>query len=212
LLFGARNRSAGTIRIDGTVVFIDEPRRAMAAGIGFVPSDRARQGVLPAFALRENLTLPRLAPLRMRGAPAGAISRRRERREAWSWIDRLDIRPREPERRLDTFSGGNQQKIVLAKWLRTTPRVLLLDEPTQGVDVGAKAQIYELLANAAAAGVAVVLTSSDADELANVCDRVLVFGRGRIVAELAGDRLTEDRIATETFGVVSQPAARVGAA
>ena len=104
---------------------------------------------------------------------------------------------------MEKFSGGNQQKAVLARWMRTEPRVLLLDEPTQGVDVGAKAAIYEQIARAASDGLAVILTSSDAEELVHLCDRVLVMRAGTIAAELAGPSLTEERLVAETLGATS---------
>jgi len=107
------------------------------------------------------------------------------------WIDRVAVRPAEPERALELFSGGNQQKVVLAKWLRNEPKALLMDEPTQGVDVGAKAGIFELIANAAAAGAGVLVCSSDAKELALICDRVLVMRDGKVVAEVSRSQLSE---------------------
>ena len=134
------------------------------------------------------MTLPRLAPLRRL---FGRLDQAEERREVENWIDRIEVRPAEPERALELFSGGNQQKVVLAKWLRNDPQVLLLDEPTQGVDVGAKAGIFELIANAAAAGAGVLVCSSDAKELALICDRVLVLRDGQTVAELRRRALTE---------------------
>ena len=140
--------------------------------------------------LRENLVLPRLSPLRR---AFGRLDRRAERREACEWIGRVQVQPPEPERRLELFSGGNQQKVVLAKWLRNEPKVLLLDEPTQGVDVGAKATVYELIRQAAAAGTAVLVSSSDTAELAALADRVLVVRDGLIDAELSGDQIDEAR-------------------
>jgi ribose transport system ATP-binding protein len=152
---------------------------------------------------RENLTLPLLAPLR--GA-AGHLSGRAEREEAERWVATVGIVPPDPERQLALFSGGNQQKAVIAKWLRTTPRVLLLDEPTQGVDVGAKAAVYGLVARAARDGAAVLLSSSDTKELAQLCDRVLVLRDGAVVAEVAGTALTEARLVRECLGVAGEVA------
>jgi ribose transport system ATP-binding protein len=113
----------------------------------------------------------------------------------------VQLRPPEAERPLDLFSGGNQQKVVLAKWLRNDPRVLLLDEPTQGVDVGAKAAIYALIDAATARGTAVLVASSDTRELAAICDRVLVLRDGVVRAQLHGDNLTEERLVLESLGL-----------
>ena len=150
--------------------------------------------------VRENLTLPDLLRLRRR---FGRLDRFAERREVADWVDRVALRPAEPERPLELFSGGNQQKVVLAKWLRNAPGVLLLDEPTQGVDVGAKAAIYDLVDDVAARGAAVLMASSDTAELASICDRVVVMRHGRAVAEVRGPELTEERLVIESLGLES---------
>jgi ribose transport system ATP-binding protein len=115
------------------------------------------------------------------------------------WITQVDLKPPDPNRVLSTLSGGNQQKAVIARVLRLRPRVVIFDEPTQGVDVGAKATIYELLAKAAAGGAALIVCSSDAEELANVCDRVVVVRHGRQATELHGNRLTSDTIVEQSL-------------
>jgi ABC-type sugar transport system ATPase subunit len=152
--------------------------------------------------VRENLTLPDLRRLRRRG---GQIDFAAERREVGEWLQRIELRPADPERPLELFSGGNQQKVVLAKWLRNEPRVLLLDEPTQGVDVGAKAAIYDLLRDAAEQGAAVLIASSDTAELAAVCDRVVVMRDGVACAEVDGPELTEERLVVEGLGLQAAP-------
>ena len=119
------------------------------------------------------------------------------------WVERIGLRPAEPERPLELFSGGNQQKVVLAKWLRNDPRVLLLDEPTQGVDVGAKAAIYALVREAAARDAAVLMASSDTAELASVCDRVLVMRDGTVSADVRGAHLTEERLVIEGLALAT---------
>ena len=189
LVYGSVPRFAGEVLVDGKSV-PNDPQKAIGCGIGMVPGDRKRLGSIPIRSVRENITLPRMGPFFRRGR----LSRRDEVRAAREWIERVDLRPPEPERTLETLSGGNQQKAVVARWLRTVPRALILDEPTQGVDVGAKATIYGLLAEAAAAGAAMLVCSSDTEELANVCDRVLVMRDGRFVAELAGETLTDSEI------------------
>jgi ribose transport system ATP-binding protein len=160
--------------------------------MALVPADRKGLGCIPEHTVRENVVLPRLGPF-----GRFWLRRNAERSEAVRWVAEVDIRPADPERRIITLSGGNQQKAVLARWLRTSPSVLVLDEPTQGVDVGAKASIYELLAKSAEGGTAIIMCSSDAEELAHVCDRVLVLRGGKVAAELSGGSLTSDRIVQE---------------
>ncbi|MBS1676227.1 MAG: sugar ABC transporter ATP-binding protein [Actinobacteria bacterium] len=188
VLFGATPGEVASLEIGGTPVGRLDPRRAIAAGVAYVPGDRRREGAVMRLSARENMTLPRLRPLRR---AFGRLDQRAERREVDGWVERVAVRPAEPERALDLFSGGNQQKVVLAKWLRNEPKALLMDEPTQGVDVGAKAGIYELIANAAAAGAGILVCSSDAKELALICDRVLVMRDGAVVAEVERSRLSE---------------------
>jgi ABC-type sugar transport system ATPase subunit len=188
VLFGATPGAVGSLEVGGSPFGRLDPRRAIAAGVAYVPGDRRRAGAVMTMTARENMTLPRLAPLRRL---FGRLDQAEERREVGRWIERVEVRPAEPERALALFSGGNQQKVVLAKWLRNEPKVLLLDEPTQGVDVGAKAGIFELIANAAVAGAGVLVCSSDEKELALICDRVLVMRDGEAVAELARSELSE---------------------
>jgi ABC-type sugar transport system ATPase subunit len=144
------------------------------------------------------MTLPRLRPLQR---IFGRIDQREEREEVGRWIERVAVRPAEPERALELFSGGNQQKVVLAKWLRNEPKALLMDEPTQGVDVGAKAGIFELIANAAASGAGILVCSSDAKELATICDRVLVMRGGEVVAEMTRSKLSEAALVRAGLGI-----------
>jgi ribose transport system ATP-binding protein len=190
LLFGAEPLVRGAVRVNGQTV--SNPRGAVTAGMALVPADRKGEGCIPSHSVRENVMLPRLAPF-----GRWWLRRTAERQAAQEWVSKVELRPADPERAIITLSGGNQQKAVLARWLRTEPAVLVLDEPTQGVDVGAKASIYELLASSAATGTAVVMCSSDAEELAHVCDRVLVLRSGRLATELSGASLTSDRIVQE---------------
>jgi ribose transport system ATP-binding protein len=189
LLVGAVPRVAGTVSVGGTPVPTD-PHRATAMGLTIVPAERKRLGSIAAQSVAENVTLARLRPL-FRG---GRLSRREERTDVLRWAARVDLRPREPRRSFGTLSGGNQQKAVIARALRTEPKVLVLDEPTQGVDVGAKSTIYALLRDAAAAGIAVVVCSSEAEELAGVSHRVVVLSNGRTTAELRGGGLSPESI------------------
>ncbi|MFD5128707.1 sugar ABC transporter ATP-binding protein [Streptomyces olindensis] len=160
---------------------------AVARGVGFVPGDRLREGCLAELTVRENL----LANPRAGGGPAPRwVGPRRERARAAALIDRFAVRPRDSETPIATLSGGNQQKVMIGRWLRADLRLLILEEPTAGVDVGAKAAIHRLLREALEAGLAVLLLSTDFEEVAGVCRRTLVFVRGAVTAELSGPALT----------------------
>jgi ABC-type sugar transport system ATPase subunit len=197
-IFGGDRPTGGEVMVAGARLAAGDPGAAIRAGVGFVPADRTRHGAVMAHSVRENVTLPMLAPLRRAGR---RIDERAERAEVAGWAHAVGLHPAHPERALSEFSGGNQQKVVLARWLRIRPRVLLLDEPTQGVDVGAKAAIYEIVARTASEGAAVLVASSDDKELALLCDRVLVLRGGRIATELRGRALTEERLVHESLGV-----------
>ncbi|WP_106815067.1 sugar ABC transporter ATP-binding protein [Microbacterium timonense] len=191
LIFGQNRPHAGTIRVHGRPLAAGRPRASIAAGVGFVPADRPALGAVMTLTAKENLTLP---ALRTVTGVLGWISRRGEARDADAWAGEVELEPRNVDRPLTLFSGGNQQKIVLAKWLRTSPKVLLLDEPSQGVDVGAKAALYGLISRSAEAGAAVLVSSSDTEELVALCDRVLVMRDGLVVTEVAGADLTEEAL------------------
>jgi ribose transport system ATP-binding protein len=186
-VFGALRRDAGTVRIGGRDLADQSPGDAIRRGAAYLPPDRKRLGGMMDLSARENLTVGRLDafwrwPM---------LRRREEAAEARTWFEKLDVHPAGGlEQRLSTFSGGNQQKILLAKWLRMKPKVLLLDEPTQGVDVGSRATIHSHLLAAAADGAGVLMSSVDVDELVALCHRVLVIRDGRLVDELSGARLT----------------------
>jgi ABC-type sugar transport system ATPase subunit len=199
LLFGAHPRERGEVEIEGKRLRPSNISASIANRIAYVPSDRTAEGAVMEMSVRENLTLPGLKRFRR---AFGRLDLRGEKKEVSKWTKLLNLRPVMPDRRLDLFSGGNQQKVVIAKWLRMEPRAILLEEPTQGVDVGAKVSIYELLQQAAAGGAGVLLSSSDAKELTAVCDRVLVMRDGRIVAEIAADGLSEAHLLREELGLV----------
>lgn len=188
ILFGAKPGLLTSLEVGGRRLARPRPRDSIAAGLAYVPADRATHGVVMSMSVRENMTLPELRSLRGR---FGSLDRRAEGRLVDEWMQRVTVRPPDADRPLELFSGGNQQKVVLAKWLRNDPQVLLMDEPTQGVDVGAKAGIFELIAEAAAAGAGVLVASSDAKELALICDRVLVMRDGVCVAELDRSELSD---------------------
>jgi len=195
LVFGGRRREAGRVRLAGEEVRANRPDLAIAAGMVYAPADRKRLSTIASWSLRENVTLPRV-PSRGLARWLGA---RHERREVLPWLARMDVVPADTERQLSLLSGGNQQKVVLARWLRTQAQVLMLDEPTSGVDAGAKASIYEVLAGIAAQGQAVVIATSDAEELCAICDRVLVMRNGEVCVELVKDDLSVARIVGETI-------------
>jgi ribose transport system ATP-binding protein len=176
-IFGARSPSAGTVTVVGRRLGgrIDE---AIGRGVAYVPGERS-VAAFPELTIRENLSAAQV-----RRYWRGFMSRARERREARSAVGRFAVRAASVEQPMSTASGGNQQKVVLARWLQHNPRVILLEEPTQGVDVGARADIYRLIREAADAGAAVVIVSVDFEELERICDRALVVNDGRIVAEL----------------------------
>jgi ribose transport system ATP-binding protein len=196
LLFGALPRN-GEVAVDDEVVPAEKPDAAMRAGIALVPADRRAAGSVSDLTVEENCTL---TDLKRHSGGGGRLLRARERTEVQHWITTLDVRPNRGEAAFATLSGGNQQKIVMAKWLRMNPRVLLLDEPTQGVDVHAKATIHALARDAATDGSAVVIASSDDAELCDTCDRVLVMRDGVIAGELPRDRLTRAEIGRLQLG------------
>jgi len=166
------------------------PSKAMAAGIGLIPADRQRDGSVGSLSITDNITLPVLASyfhklLLLRG---------RTVRDARRLMARVDVRPVEPLMTYSALSGGNQQKVLLAKWLQTKPRLLLLHEPTQGVDIGARQKILTLVRESVAQGAIVLCASSDYEQIALLCDRVLVFAGGVLVQELSGNEVTTERI------------------
>lgn len=203
MLFGAQHRSGGRVDIAGTDVVAGDPTAAIEAGMAYVPADRRRAGAVMDMNVRENLTLAAMRPLLRR---FGRLDRRAETAETRWWMSTVALRPADPEQALKLFSGGNQQKVVLAKWLRMKPRVLILDDPTQGVDVGAKAAIYQLILSAKRGGTGVLLLSSDTKELVTLCDRVLILGAGRVVSEIPRAELSEARLVRDELELHSDPA------
>jgi ribose transport system ATP-binding protein len=196
VLFGARDGS-GTLELDGATLDVAAltPRRAMALGMGFVPADRPLDAVIGSLSVADNVTMTTLGAHRARFG----LSRAGLRATAVEIGERHAVTPNRPDLPLQSLSGGNQQKAVLGKWLRIDPPVLLLDQPTQGVDVGAREQIFAAVRAAAGRGTAVLCASADYEELAGLCDRVLVLARGSVARELSGDELTKERIAEQVL-------------
>jgi ABC-type sugar transport system ATPase subunit len=189
-LFGLR-RVQGTVRVNGRDVLYRNPRQAIRDGVAFVPADRKLHGLVLSMTVRENLMMASTS----RHARIRYPSATRELAAVDDVIANLQIRTHSPRSLVSTLSGGNQQKVVLGKWLMTKPKVLMLDEPTRGVDVGAKAEIYRLLFDAATSGIGILVSSSENPELLTLCDRILVMFRGRVAATLTRDNATEARIA-----------------
>ena len=198
LIFGSVPKTGGVLTVKGRRLRGSKPLRSIRADIALVPGDRKAKGAVLGMTVTENMTLARLSSLRGR---AGQLLKSAERAEVRRWIGRVDLRPPTPDLVMGLLSGGNQQKVVLAKWLRNRPSVLILDEPTQGVDVSAKAAIYELVTQTADGGTAVLMLSSDTKELTMCCDRVLVMRDGVIAAEVTGDDLTEAHLVAESLGL-----------
>ncbi|WP_448005162.1 sugar ABC transporter ATP-binding protein [Agromyces bauzanensis] len=198
LLYGATAGTAEVFTVAGRPYADRSPGESLRRGVAFAPADRAHLGTVRDMNARENVTLPQLKTLT---GTAGNISAGSERLEVRRLMDEYDVRPPRTEQRLSLFSGGNQQKLVMARSLRDRPAVLLLDEPTQGVDIGAKATIYRAIERGAAEGAAVLVSSSDAKELLAICDRVVVMRDGRAAAVLSGPDLTEHRLVAEGYGL-----------
>ena len=200
LVGGALPARAGRVLLDGKTLPSGDMHGAVAKGLGFVSSKRVEESICPQMTLRENLHLdPTLAGISF-------VNGRVERSRARQTLEAFGVRPPEPERNVATLSGGNQQKVVLARWLGVGRKVLVLEEPTTGVDVGARAEIYALLGVAVEAGMGALIVSSDFDEVAGLCDRAMVFDRGRPVGLLEGEALTVSAL-TRLSGGDAQDAA-----
>ena len=197
LLFGADPAASGTLVLNGKSVDLRSlrPNAAIRLGLGLVPGDRLRHGGSASASVMENVTLPTLR----RYFRFGRIDRRKERGHVVELIRALDVRPPDPRRRFAELSGGNQQKVVLAKWFSSKPLVLLLHEPTQGVDIGARQEVFQHIRDFTRGDGAVLISSTEYQDLASLCDRVIVFRDGRVVAELEGAALNSESIAEQAF-------------
>jgi ribose transport system ATP-binding protein len=198
-VFGIEPPVAGTIVLDGSPLRIRGPAEAIRHGVFLVPEDRRGAGLIVDFSIRENVSLPALD----RYTAHGLVSEAREREAADRMCRQLQVKAPSIDVAAATLSGGNQQKVVLAKWLALGPKVLIVDEPTRGIDVGAKAEIYRLLRNLAREGVAIVMISSDMEEILQVSDRVAVMHEGRVTGILDRDHCSEERIMALAVGQVA---------
>jgi rhamnose transport system ATP-binding protein len=196
-LYGITKPSKGAVRIDGKVRVIRSPADAVENGIVYVPEDRGKQGAITALPIFQNITLPSL----QRTSRHGFLRLAEEFKLAREYTERLDLRAASLDTAVGTLSGGNQQKVVIAKWLATQPKVIILDEPTKGIDIGSKAAVHEFMAELAAQGLSVIMVSSEIPEVLGMSDRVIVMREGRIVAELAGEDMTPETLVRRAAGI-----------
>jgi len=186
-LFGKRTATSGSIQMQERTIAPRSPTEAIAAGISLVAGDRINESVVMTMSVRENLFLN---PCNLGLRPISAYGSDTEAKHAWAEVERFDVRPRLIDIDVSALSGGNQQKVVMARWMKLGTPVLILEDPTAGVDVGARAEIYDLLNEALAKGIAVLVISMDFEEIAHICNRALVFNRGKVVDELINEDVT----------------------
>lgn len=196
-LFGITRPAAGQVTIDGEKAVIRSPADAVAKGIVYVPEDRGKQGAITALPIFQNVTLPSLG----RTSKNGFLKLAEEFKLAREYTERLDLRAASLDTDVGNLSGGNQQKVVIAKWLATQPKVIILDEPTKGIDIGSKAAVHEFMAELAAQGLAVIMVSSEIPEVLGMSDRVIVMREGRIAAEVSGDDMTPETLVRHAAGI-----------
>lgn len=202
-VFGADTFDRGEVLVDGERVRIRTPRDAIRAGIGLVPEDRKLQALILGLAVRENISLAGLGAL----SRFGFVRRGAERRRANEFVDALSIRTPSLDQKVVNLSGGNQQKVVIAKWLSVRPKVLIMDEPTRGIDIGAKAEVHSLMSRLAGQGVAILMISSELPEILGMSDRILVMREGRIAGELAREDATQEAVMALATGIVGRRSA-----
>ncbi|WP_327170428.1 sugar ABC transporter ATP-binding protein [Streptomyces sp. NBC_01336] len=195
-VFGVDRFDGGEVEVLGRRLRTGAPSAAMAAGLALVPEDRRAQGLVMGMSIERNIGLTGFAATKR----AGLMNRAAERDRAVDWAVRLQVKYARLAHVVGTLSGGNQQKVVLAKWLATSPQVLIVDEPTRGIDVGTKAEVHRLLSSLAAQGVAVLMISSDLPEILGMADRVLVMHEGRLTAEIPGSEATEEAVMAAATG------------
>ena len=198
VLFGIDRRDAGEIRLGGTLVDFASPSAAMHAGIAYMPEDRHQEGLVLDFTIAQNVTLPILPRL----FPRLLVRVSTEQAVARDHTEQFNVRMTGVDQLVGALSGGNQQKVVLAKWLASGPRILILDEPTRGIDIGAKVEVHRIISELAASGLGIILISSDLPEVLAMSDRILVLHEGRIAAEIPHDLATQERVMFAATGNV----------
>ncbi|WP_187430353.1 Ribose import ATP-binding protein RbsA [Roseobacter fucihabitans] len=198
-LFGITKPSKGVTKINHQIRVIRSPADAVKNGIVYVPEDRGKQGAIIGLPIFQNITLPSLA----RTSRNGFLKLAEEFKLARAYAERLDLRAASLDQDVGNLSGGNQQKVVIAKWLATQPQVIILDEPTKGIDIGSKAAVHAFMAELAAQGLSIIMVSSEIPEVIGMSDRVIVMRDGRIAAELAGVDLTPETLVRHAAGIVT---------
>ncbi|SLN53151.1 sugar ABC transporter ATP-binding protein [Roseisalinus antarcticus] len=200
-LFGITRPSKGVTKVNGQIRVIRSPAAAVASGIVYVPEDRGKQGAIIGLPIFQNITLPSLR----RTSRSGFLQLAEELRLAREYSERLDLRAASLDQDVGNLSGGNQQKVVIAKWLATQPQVIILDEPTKGIDIGSKAAVHEFMAELASQGLSVIMVSSEIPEVIGMSDRVIVMRDGRIVAEVTGDEMRPETLVRHAAGIAATP-------
>jgi len=190
VIFGVDPKQSGEVYLEGKLTNIQRPDQAIALGVGFAPEDRKREGLVLIRSVLENASIAVLRQL----SNLHFINRKRERDIVTTFVDKLRVQTPTVDQEVGKLSGGNQQKVVLARWLAVKPKVLILDEPTRGIDVGAKAEIYALLNELAEQGIAIMLISSELPEILGLSDRIYVMQNGRITGELSREDATEEKV------------------
>jgi rhamnose transport system ATP-binding protein len=196
VLFGIDQPDGGSVTLDGQRVAFASPSAAMTAGIAYLPEDRHQEGLVLDFSIAQNVTLPILPRL----FPRFLVNATTERSVASEYTQQFNVKMTGVEQMVGALSGGNQQKVVLAKWLASKPRLLILDEPTRGIDIGAKVEVHRIISELAASGLGIILISSDLPEVIAMSDRILVLHEGRVTAEIGRTDATEERVMTAATG------------
>jgi rhamnose transport system ATP-binding protein len=197
-IFGVEPATGGRIKIDGREVMITSPQQAIDLGLAYVPEDRQLHGLIPAMQITSNISLPMLREF----ARSGWVNSKKERKATFEAARQMEVRANNIWQRARELSGGNQQKVVLAKWLATRPRILILDEPTRGIDVGTKAAVHALMSKLASEGMAILMISSELPEVLGMSDRILVMHEGQMTAQFTRAEATQEKIiaaATQTL-------------
>jgi ribose transport system ATP-binding protein len=189
-IFGADKISSGKIFINGKHVVINSPKAAVQAGLGFVPEDRKAQGLLMDMSVRENISIANLQKV----TRCGFLTLSREKKNVVALAEKLKIRLKTIQVNIKSLSGGNQQKVILARWLDTNSKIILFDEPTRGIDIAAKSQIYKLMRQLVDQGTSIIMISSELQEILQMSDRIIVMHEGQITGELDRSNATEESI------------------
>jgi rhamnose transport system ATP-binding protein len=202
-VFGVDRYDSGSVRMKGAKVPATSPTAAIRSGMAFIPEDRRKQGLVTEASVADNVA----SVIRRSLTTAGLITRARENKASAPWAARLEVKTNALDMAANTMSGGNQQKVVIAKWLASKPDLLIIDEPTRGIDVGTKAEVHRLLSELAGQGMAILMISSELPEVLGMADRVLVVCEGRLTAELSRDEATPERVKRAATATLSQEAA-----